>query len=386
MDGRDTRRRTGPRSNTGRSLGGVGGSRTADRGVSTTLGYALSLGITSLLIVGLLVAGGDYVQDQRQRAVTTELGVVGQQLASDVGAGSRLAATTDQQGAVSIQRELPERLAGTPYRLSLERAGDRNVYTVTLTSEDPEVTTDIRVFSSVPLYMQDGLAGGTMEVQSNAALAPKLFVTRPNEEPTYRSRTGDFDGDGTVEEIVVLEAEAPLATAPGSGDESNHYWDTFHDADASGWTAITAYPNVSSGDGSTGHTGDTTTGPRLDYDVQFGGGGDYRVYVRTRSPGGSGDDDSVHVGLDGNTPASFDTDGTLDGNGVGHGGTNWGWASTITSDSDNTVVRFGGVSAGQHTVNLYMREDGTQVDKVVLVRDPGGGTMYSPTGDGPDAR
>lgn len=385
MDGRTTTKRTGdwkPNDQSPWPGGSDRVTRRRDRAVSTTLGYALTLGITSLLIVGLLVAGGDYVADQRQRAVTTELGVVGQQLASDIGAGGRLAETTDQQGAVSIERDLPERIAGATYQLSLERTGDRNVYTLTLESDDPEVVTNVSVYSSVPLYLHDGLDGGTVEIQSSAALAPKLFVTRSDEDPTYRSQTGDFDDDGVVEEIVVLEAESPLGTAPGSGDEANHYWETFHDTDASGWSAIAAYPNVSSGFGTKGHTGDSTNGPRLDYDVQFGSGGDYQVWVRSKAPSSdAGNSDSVHVGLadNGNDPASYG------GNGVGHGGTTWGWASTVTSDGSDVVLDV--PSSGGHTVQLWMREDGTQVDRIVLVRDPNSGTTeYQPTGTGPEAR
>ena len=60
--------------------------RRSDRGQSVPLGYALSIGITTLLVIALVFTAGGYVEDQRERVVRTELGVVGQQLASDVSA------------------------------------------------------------------------------------------------------------------------------------------------------------------------------------------------------------------------------------------------------------------------------------------------------------
>lgn len=326
-----------------------------ERGAATTLGYALSLGITSLLVTGLLFAGGTFVEDQRDRAVRSELRVVGQQVADSVGSADRLTATTREGGSVELTRALPSDVAGSGYRLSLSRLGAddvRPVYELTFRSFDPEITTQTRVFSDAAVYMPRDVDGGDLVVQSNAALTPKLFVTDPDAEPVFVEEDG----------VVALEAEGPTGTLTGSGDEADHYWEVFDDGDASGGKAVWALPNVSTGTGTVGHTGDSTDGPALTYDVEFASTGTYYVFVRMRGP--SGESDSVHVGLDGDTPVTYG------GQGLGEGtGTDWGWSHGVTSDgTPGDYVTISPDSAGVHTLRLYMREDGTQVDKLLLIR------------------
>lgn len=89
-----------------------------DRGVSTTLGYVLTLTITAVLISGLLFAGGALVEDQRDRIAQEELSVAAEQLAAGVNEGDRLAESTDG-GVLRVQVWLPERIAGGSYALEL---------------------------------------------------------------------------------------------------------------------------------------------------------------------------------------------------------------------------------------------------------------------------
>ncbi|WP_231751450.1 hypothetical protein [Halogeometricum sp. CBA1124] len=51
-------------------------AREADRGVSTTLGYVLTLSITAVLVSVLLVGTGQYVDDQRSQVAERELSVL----------------------------------------------------------------------------------------------------------------------------------------------------------------------------------------------------------------------------------------------------------------------------------------------------------------------
>lgn len=89
------------------------------RGQSIALDYTLALGVGFLLITGLVIAGGDYVIDQRNRAQESELRVVGQQLAADIEAADRLANATTTGGDVRIERSLPATVARSSYRITV---------------------------------------------------------------------------------------------------------------------------------------------------------------------------------------------------------------------------------------------------------------------------
>lgn len=91
---------------------------TADRGVSTTLGYVLTLAITAILISGLLIAGGTLVEDQRDRVAQEELAVSVEQLAAGLNEGDRLAQSADG-GAMRVRVWLPGRVAGGAYTLEI---------------------------------------------------------------------------------------------------------------------------------------------------------------------------------------------------------------------------------------------------------------------------
>jgi hypothetical protein len=105
----------------------------------------------------------------------------------------------------------------------------------------------------------------------------------------------------------------------------------------------------------------------MDYQVQFDSPGAYSVWVRLA---GVANDDSVHVGLDGKIAST--------------GG--WGMSSGNSSSFIWTNdVQSGGASVellvfepGLRTINVWMREDGVYVDKIILA--PSG---YTPSGTGP---
>lgn len=111
-----------------------------------------------------------------------------------------------------------------------------------------------------------------------------------------------------------------------------------------------------------------TSSPRLDFKINFVKTGTHYIWLRTYRS--SFTDDSFHAGIDGNTPASADRIAS-------NGATNtWTWGK---NDIDANIVSINVPTAGIHTFNLWMREDGVKVDKIVLTTDPD----YTPTGTGP---
>lgn len=102
--------------------------------------------------------------------------------------------------------------------------------------------------------------------------------------------------------------------------------------------------------------------------MRFGTTGTYQVWIRGF---GAGSRDRTHAGLDGTGPASADR--------ISGFGSTLGWSKTTL---DRAVATINVTRAGLHTVNLWMREDGFQVDKIVLTRS----TSVVPSGAGPSER
>jgi len=96
------------------------------RGVSTALGYVLNLGVATLLVTVLLLSAGTLVEDQRDRAVDTELDVVGERVAADLAAADRLARTNDPT-AVRVEADTPARVAGSYYTIAVNESGNGTV-------------------------------------------------------------------------------------------------------------------------------------------------------------------------------------------------------------------------------------------------------------------
>lgn len=326
-----------------------------ERGVSTTVSYAITLVITTLLITGLLTAGGDFVQNQREQATLSELRVLGQQLADDVSAADRLARTADPDGDVTMQRGLPERVAGSSYRVSL-RSVAPNISAFRLASDNPDEQTEVRIHSTTPLFMKTNLTGGETEVTYNS-VREELVVRRPGPF-VFQEASGN----------VSIEAESYPEDHPGEKNASTHYWKAFDDSDASGDEAVVMRPDTSDHT----NTHDNLYGPRVEYEVNFQTTGTYYIWVRTDGPDSNGD--SVHVAV--NEDGSWEP-GTYGGLGVGtYGG--WGWRNDIPGDGE---ANFTVDSAGTHTVAVWMREDGTRVDKIVLTTTHP--DDWQPSGDGP---
>jgi hypothetical protein len=166
--------------------------------------------------------------------------------------------------------------------------------------------------------------------------------------------------------LAVMETEHYHQTLPGTGDAAGHNWqETTTWPGYSGDGGMVTTPNVSY------NCHDTTDGPCLEYKVDFTTADTYYVHVRLL--GANGTDDSLHVGLDGICA-------TLGGYGMSDPTGNWYWVNWITAYTGEDRVTVTVASPGIHTFNLWMREDGVAVDKIVLTTDPD----YVPTSNGPD--
>jgi hypothetical protein len=171
-------------------------------------------------------------------------------------------------------------------------------------------------------------------------------------------------GNFGVPGLLVVEAEHFSANVPSLDlDGINmHQWNLTDLPGYSGDGAMVADPNINYNQNIS-----TNVEPRLDYNMNFTVPGTYRIWVRAQSANTA--DDSVNVGLDGALP---DTSYRIGNFAFGP----YNWSSTQLG---NTPATFSVTTPGLHVVNVWMREDGFILDKLLFTTN----SAYIPTGFGP---
>jgi parallel beta-helix repeat protein len=157
-------------------------------------------------------------------------------------------------------------------------------------------------------------------------------------------------GVGAVVEtagLIVMEAEHYQSNRTASG----HSWILTNDV--AGFVGTGAMRALPSGSVS---LSTVTNSPELTYAVQFTNAGTLKIWLRVW--GASGAHDSMYVGVDGRNPQnlSFGLTGV------------WVWKSVQVT-----------VTNGLHWINVWMREDGAYVDRLLIARS----STYTPTNTGP---
>ncbi|UCH19770.1 MAG: DUF2341 domain-containing protein, partial [Deltaproteobacteria bacterium] len=110
---------------------------------------------------------------------------------------------------------------------------------------------------------------------------------------------------------------------------------------------------------------------RADYTVNFPTPGIYMVWMRGYALDGASD--SVWIGLDGTEVGALNEGGTYN---------QWIWSNGIQAGTNQINV----TTAGQHTINLWVRESNHSVDGIYITTDvvspsvPGGNSIGIPTG------
>jgi len=179
-----------------------------------------------------------------------------------------------------------------------------------------------------------------------------------------------FEQDPGPDGIVSIEAENfdDNISRPPSTWEFVTSTDVFTPPDGfSGDGAMQSMPATLLG-GSSWDTGYGENAPRLDYKVNFSKTGTHYVWILAYAM--DGNSDSCHAGLDGEeTPLSNRMSG---------------WSTSYSWDNDRYErperAQIDIATPGLHVLNIWPREDGLTVDKIVLTTDPD----YRPTGTGPE--
>ena len=157
---------------------------------------------------------------------------------------------------------------------------------------------------------------------------------------------------------VVIEAE----TADAAIARSDHSWAV--SASKAGYVG-SGYRSARKDVGMLLRSDQVGSSPELRFRVRFATTGTYRVYARTYSESRSSN--SLHVGIGGKVTApNVAKESSLQ---------KWTWASRRM---DGAIATIEVTSAGVHTVNVWMREDGLRLDRLVLTMSD-----TAPSGSGP---
>lgn len=146
------------------------------RAVSTTISYTLTLGITTLLITGLLIAGGTFLETHKDETTRTELTVISQQLAGLISSADGLAGSTDE-GSFTMRRDLPDTVAESTYVIHITETAasspPRFEYRLNLSAEG--ATDTVRVTTETPVHSPTAFNGGQVTVTYNTS-ADELVI------------------------------------------------------------------------------------------------------------------------------------------------------------------------------------------------------------------
>jgi hypothetical protein len=265
-------------------------------------------------------------------------------------------------------------MSGPPFRTEATAPWDFNGGATTATALPLSSLSPGNHVISVRATRADGTTATTSSSFSvGAASAPPATTTTvpPTTAPAPTTST-------------VASGGPPPGTAPGAWVESGgrvvieaEQYDGRADVGARSWTLINGTTGASGqmvqSLPNTGYivtTNIPAAAPRVDYRVQFSTPGTYHVWLRGM---GDGDpDNSVHFGVNGAVTDTADNATTVT------------WGSLVWSkqtQGSGPVATLTIPSAGTYTLNMWMREDGFRVDRLLLTTD----AAFSPTGTGPAA-
>ncbi len=189
--------------------------------------------------------------------------------------------------------------------------------------------------------------------------------------------TSEYIYIGFEAEDHIAKNERWVTTTPSTPTGENDP-DGNHSDQASGSTYLELLPDmrVTHDDTfgpPTAYWGQGGQGPDADYVVDFPEPGRYYVHVRAYSTGT--EDNGIHIGIDGTWPASgqrmqFCTASRRA----------WWWSSAQRDAGGNgscgieKSIWLDVDTAGEHTVSISAREDGFEIDRLVLMKDLSGNT------------
>lgn len=137
-----------------------------DRSLSPVISYILMIGIIAILTAALVTSFAPLVTNQQDSAIRSTLTVLGQDVAGDIESVDRLSERAGENGTVELRTELPERVGGSLYTITVQQQGDG--YEIRLRTADPEVSVTVSVLTGAAIAVptaEDTLDGRNLVIR-----------------------------------------------------------------------------------------------------------------------------------------------------------------------------------------------------------------------------
>lgn len=137
------------------------------RGISSQLSTVLTLGITMVLVSGLLIGVTGGIEDQERRAIERQLSIVGERVATEITGVDRLAYVSPNS-TTHLETTHPRRVAGSRYTIALRNTEPPCERGRCLVLSASATETSVRVpFTTEAGVEPATVAGGPLEVTYN---------------------------------------------------------------------------------------------------------------------------------------------------------------------------------------------------------------------------
>lgn len=196
-------------------------------------------------------------------------------------------------------------------------------------------------------------SGGAPNTWNPTNKSYSAFLPRARSEPDALCPEPGKQDTPTSIETLTIQAESFTA----NDKSSSHHWEIQTSTKSNLIQSVVTVPN----NGTLKHA--ITDSPMLSYQIPFKQAGKYYLWIRglgDTNRQNEGKDDSLHVGIN----------GTLSDYGKGISGFpagDWHWSNGTRSGYSASIQV---PSAGTHTVNIWMREDGLAIDQLVVTNNP----------------
>jgi hypothetical protein len=180
----------------------------AERGLETVVSHVLSLGITTLLIVGLVASAGGFLDAQRSTAAQTEVETVANRLANGLMQADSLATNSE---SVTVTVRLQERVAGSTYTARLRQPSacpppTGSCLTVSVAEYDAQAS--VTVLNETWLSLESG-ADGRFEISSNGSSGEAEPDRRRVEMSPRIGIGGDIAAAGAGSAVSIAQSPVP---------------------------------------------------------------------------------------------------------------------------------------------------------------------------------
>lgn len=141
-----------------------------DRAVSIAVTHVLSIGITAILISGLLIGASTMLETQREDSTEESLETIGERLADEIASVDRLAAAGAEN--VTIETTHQRSIAGSSYTVTMHTGGcDRPLVEtdqcLVLESRGEDVEVAVPISTQVPLEDGSWASSGPIVIESD---------------------------------------------------------------------------------------------------------------------------------------------------------------------------------------------------------------------------